>query len=74
MDEGLGCGARKVNHKRRGKFCLLCGSGASLCSQESSDLCLATPGGGGSFWGCLRTRQPTHPPTQADPPPPTHPS
>ena len=25
-------------------------------------------GGGGSFWGCLRTGQPTHPPTQTPPP------
>ena len=27
-------------------------------------------GGGGSLWGCLRTRQPTHPPTQTPPYPP----
>ena len=36
------------------------------------DLCLATGGGGGgSLWGCLRTRQPTHPPKLTHPP--THP-
>ena len=34
------------------------------------DLCLDT-GGGGSFWGCLRTGQPTHPSKLAHPP--THP-
>ena len=28
-------------------------------------------GGGGSLWGCLRTRQPTHPPKLTHPP--THP-
>ena len=35
-----------------------------------ADLCLPT-GGGGSLWGCLRTRQPTHPPKLTHPP--THP-
>ena len=36
------------------------------------DLCLATGGGGGgSFWGCLRTGQATHPPKLTHPP--THP-
>ena len=34
-----------------------------------ADLCLAR--GGGGLWGCLRTRQPTHPPTMTHPP--THP-
>ena len=33
-----------------------------LCQSE---VCLSNGGrgGGGSFWGCLRTGQPTHPPT-----------
>ena len=36
------------------------------------NLCLATGGaGGGSFWGCLRTGQATHPPKLTHPP--THP-